>query len=97
MVKMLSMVKMLPNTSIMNINIKKTEGIRCGSLRRKPIPLVPELQTDLIKWVKKGEWIRLLGIPFWECFDVNPCGGTPFILNVKVSSHAGAIMPSLPE
>ena len=55
----------------MSINVKKTEGIRCGALKRKPVPHIPELSTDKIKWVKKGEWVRLLGIPFWEDYDPN--------------------------
>jgi len=40
----------------MKANAKKFEGLRCGSLVRKPVPLVhvPELRTEVIKWVKKG-------------------------------------------
>ena len=36
----------------MQVNVKKTEGIRCGRLKKKPPPYMPELHTDIIKWVK---------------------------------------------
>ena len=55
----------------MCVNVKKTEGIRCGSLKRKPHLISAALCTDLIKWVKDGEWVRLLGIPFWESYNEN--------------------------
>ena len=45
-------------------NKKKFEGIRCGALKRKPVPLIPALGTHLIKWVKPNEYVRTLGIPF---------------------------------
>ncbi len=40
----------------MKANAKKFEGLRCGALVRKPIPLVPELRTEVVKWVKKGDY-----------------------------------------
>jgi len=57
----------------MKANAKKFEGLRCGALVRKPIPLVPELRTEVIKWVEKGDYVRILGIPFWESnqYDIN--------------------------
>ena len=51
-------------------NKKKFEGIRCGALKRKPVPLIPALGTHLIKWVKPNEYVRILGIPFWEKYDI---------------------------
>jgi hypothetical protein len=53
----------------MMVNMKKTEGIRCGRLKTHPPPIIPELNTDLIQWVQPNKWVRLLGIPFWEAFD----------------------------
>ncbi len=50
----------------MRLNIKKIEGLRCGALRRKPPPYSPELETDLVNWTDDSNWVRLLGIPFWE-------------------------------
>ena len=57
----------------MRVNMKKTEGLRCGRLARKPVPLLQELGTSTIKWVQEGEYVRLLGIPFWESgkYDVD--------------------------
>ena len=31
---------------------------------------LPELKIELIKWVPKGEYVRILGIPFWEPYDI---------------------------
>ena len=53
----------------MQVNVKKTEGIRCGKLKREPHVISTDVKSDLIKWVKEGEWVRLLGIPFWEKYD----------------------------
>jgi len=55
----------------MRANTNKFEGLRCGRLKRKPVPLIPELGTQRIRWVKDDQYIRILGIPFWENFDVN--------------------------
>ena len=52
-------------------NKKKFEGIRCGALMKKPVPIIPQLRTDIIKWVPKGDYVRILGIPFWENYDIN--------------------------
>ena len=54
----------------MRANKKKFEGIRGGPLQRKPVPLIPELHTEVIKWVQPGDYVRILGIPFWEQFDI---------------------------
>jgi hypothetical protein len=51
-------------------NKKKFEGIRLGALIRKLIPTVPELRTEMIKWVPKGGYVRVLGIPFFESYDM---------------------------
>ena len=53
----------------MRANAKKFEGIRCGRLRNKPVPLVPELRTSIIQWPGKDKHVRILGIPFWEGED----------------------------
>ena len=53
----------------MKANNTKFEGIRMGRTKKKPIPLVQELQTHIIKWVKPNEYVKILGIPFWEDFD----------------------------
>ena len=50
----------------MRANKDKTEGLRGGALRRRPPPLIDELRTASIKFPQEGEWVRLLGIPFWE-------------------------------
>ena len=42
-----------------------------GRLTRKPAPLVAELGTPLIAWVKPGKYIRILGIPFFEKYDTH--------------------------
>ena len=53
-------------TSGAALNIGKSEGLRTGPLRRSPVPLIPELCTGNINWVKTGGWIRSLGIiPFF--------------------------------
>ena len=49
----------------MRANKDKTEGLRGGALRRRPPPLIDELRTASIKFPQEGEWVRLLGIPFW--------------------------------
>jgi hypothetical protein len=60
------LIKVFEDASGMRLNIKKTEGLRCGALRRKPPPYSPELKTDLVNWTDDSNWVRLLGIPFWE-------------------------------
>ena len=60
------LIKVFEDASGMRLNIKKTEGLRCGALRRTPPPHSPELKTDLINWTDDSSWVRLLGIPFWE-------------------------------
>ena len=42
-----------------------------GTLKRKPVPLIPELRTDVIRWVQPGKYVRILGIPYWEEYNVN--------------------------
>ena len=44
-------------------NIKKFEGLRCGATRRIPPPT--DGHNALIQWAGT-DWVRLLGIPFWE-------------------------------
>ena len=55
----------------MRANVNKFEGIRCGALKREPIPYLSVLRTEKIKWVHPGEYVRILGVPFWEKYDVN--------------------------
>ena len=62
---------MYASATAMQLNVKKTEGIRCGKLKRQPHVIKQEYKSNLIKWVKDGEWVRLLGIPFWEKYDEN--------------------------
>ena len=45
-------------------NKKKFEGLRCGATRKIPYPW--RGKNGLITWATKKEWVRLLGIPFWE-------------------------------
>ena len=63
------LIAMYALATAMSVNVKKTEGIRCGSLKRMPHLISTALRTDLIKWVRDGEWVRLLGIPFWENYN----------------------------
>jgi len=63
------LIAMYADATGMRVNVRKTEGIRCGALTRKPIPNPKGARTDMIQWVKKGEWVRLLGIPFWEEYN----------------------------
>ena len=63
------LIALYANATAMQINVKKTEGIRCGKLKSKPHVISKDLKTDMINWVKDGEWIRLLGIPFWERYN----------------------------
>ena len=50
----------------MKANAKKFEGLRCGTLRNKPVPIVDVLRTDIIQWAKPNKHVRVLGIPYWE-------------------------------
>jgi hypothetical protein len=50
----------------MKTNMPKTIGIRGGAFKRQPIPSNPEYHTGTMKFLKEGEWTKLLGIPFWE-------------------------------
>jgi len=52
----------------MRANAKKFEGIRCGRTKRKEVERND--LTNSIKWVKPGDYVRILGIPFWEEYDV---------------------------
>ena len=65
------LIDMYASATAMQVNVKKTEGIRCGKLKRQPHVIKQEYKSNLIKWVKDGEWVRLLGIPFWEKYDEN--------------------------
>ena len=65
------LIDMYADATGMRVNIRKTEGIRCGSLKRALPPIRADLHTDVIKWVRRGSWVRLLGIPFWEDYDEN--------------------------
>ena len=53
----------------MKANAKKFEGIRCGRLRDRPIPVVEALRTTTIQWAKPDKHVRILGIPYWEQGD----------------------------
>jgi exonuclease III/sulfur relay (sulfurtransferase) DsrC/TusE family protein len=59
------------DATAMKANTTKFEGLRCGSLKKKPVPNIPELFTDVIRWVPPGECMKILGIPFWEEYDVD--------------------------
>lgn len=66
MPRMWKILKEYEEATGMRANAKKFEGLRCGALRRKPVPLVPELGTAMIRWARPGEYVRILGIPYWE-------------------------------
>ena len=52
------------NATGMALNRNKTEGVRMGKLTKTPIPT--NEHTRGINWVKPGEWITILGVPFGE-------------------------------
>ena len=54
------------NATAMKANAKKFEGLRCGTLRNKPVPTIDALHTSTIQWAKPNNHVRVLGIPFWE-------------------------------
>ena len=62
-------LKEYEGATAMRANMKKFEGLRCGRLKKKPVPLVQELCTDMIQWVKPGSYMRILGIPYWEEYE----------------------------
>ena len=68
----------------MRANMPKTIGIRGGSLRGKPPPIIPELSTHHIRWLADApvKWVKLLGIPFWEGDETDDFWET-FYLSVK--------------
>ena len=53
----------------MALNRNKTEGIRLGRTRRSPVPT--ETFTEGINWVKPGDWITILGVPFGENLNLD--------------------------
>ncbi len=57
------------DASGMKANKSKFEGIRCGKLRKVTPPTVPGLYCEHIAWVKQQEYVRILGIPFYEEYD----------------------------
>ena len=54
------------SATAMRANVKEFEGLRCGRLKSKPVPIIKELKTNIIKWPTPGQSVRVLGIPFWE-------------------------------
>ena len=66
MPRMWKILKEYEGATGMRANAKKFEGLRCGALRRKPVPLVPELGTETIRWAQPGKYVKILGIPYWE-------------------------------
>ena len=51
----------------MRANKLKFEGLRIGRTLREKVPV--NCFTEGIRFVAKGEWIKILGIPFGEDFD----------------------------
>ena len=51
----------------MRANKKKFEGLRLGATRRQKVP--ENEFTEGIRWVGKGQYMMILGIPFGEEFD----------------------------
>jgi hypothetical protein len=49
----------------MRANIAKFIAILCGALRGRAPPILPPPAT-LIRWLKHGEYTKILGIPFWS-------------------------------
>ena len=72
LMRMWEILKEYEDATGMKANAKKFEGLRCGSLKRKPVPTEPRLRADTIKWAKPGEYVRILGIPYWEGDEYDP-------------------------
>ena len=53
----------------MRANKKKFEGLRMGHTKRIPVP--QNEMTEPIAFVHKGESIKILGVPFFEEYDMN--------------------------
>ena len=51
----------------MRANMNKFEGMRLGKTRRQEVP--DNEFTRSIRFVRKGEYMKILGIPFGEDFD----------------------------
>ena len=66
----------------MKANQTKTEGLRGGSLRRKPIP-----PGCGIAFPAPGEWVRSLGIPFWEQDNPDPFWEALYLKTKTKLSH----------
>ena len=66
----------------MKANQTKTEGLRAGSLRRKPIP-----PGCGIAFPAPGEWVRSLGIPFWEQDNPDPFWEALYLKTKTKLSH----------
>ena len=68
----------------MRANMPKTVGLRGGSFRAKPPPIIEEISTHHIKWVSDSpvKWVKLLGIPFWEDAETDDYWES-FYLSVK--------------
>jgi hypothetical protein len=49
----------------MRANIAKFIAILCGALSGRNPPILPPPAT-LIRWLKHGEYTKILGIPFWS-------------------------------
>jgi len=57
---------MYQEATAMKANASKFEALRAGALKRAPIPNDLLLKATTINFPKVGEYVRLLGIPFWE-------------------------------
>ena len=56
----------------MRANVNKFEGLRLGRLKGKEPPANPEYRTNEIAWQQPGQYVRVLGIPFWEGDTYDP-------------------------
>ena len=52
----------------MRANKRKFEGLRMGRTKRQPVPTTEH--TEPIAFVEDGKYIKLLGVPFWEKYDI---------------------------
>ena len=66
--KMWGIIDHFEEATAMRANKEKFEGLRLGATKRTPVPA--NEHTAPIKFVSAGTYMKLLGIPFWEEFDV---------------------------
>jgi hypothetical protein len=66
--RMWAHIQQYEDSTGMKANQKKFEGLRMGRTKKAEVPSTPH--TNPINWVQDGKYIRVLGVPFWEKYDV---------------------------